>query len=148
MCCQISVHGILRRVVCSCRTALQLALQLTRFCVQQKQEAAVVAAAAANEKQQALKAAQQKKKADDRKATARSNAAAKQKALVKELHDLNEDTTVRAAAEAAVAAKASFLHIRSFGVCVLTVVWRELFAVTRTIVLVHHCAAAVAFCIA
>jgi hypothetical protein len=45
--------------------------------------------------------------------------------LQKELDDLNADTDVRAAAEAAVAAvaaKDTFVHIRSFGVCVLAAI--------------------------
>ena len=45
-----------------------------------------------------------------------------QLALQKELDDLNADIVVHAAAEAAVAAKDTFVHIRSFGVCVLTAI--------------------------
>ena len=93
-----------------------------RFSVQEKRKEAECARVAAKEKEEARKVAQQKKETAKRKATAESNAAARQLALQKELDDLNADTAVRTAAEAAVAAKDTFVHIRSFGVCVLTAI--------------------------
>jgi hypothetical protein len=99
-----------------------IALQLMRFSVQENRKAAECASAAANEREESRKLEQQKKETAKRKATAKSNATAHQQALQKELDDLNADTAVRTAAEAAVAAKDTFVHIRSFGVCVLTAI--------------------------